>query len=157
MKMGLIDKVVGMFSGGVFDKVKTYAIVALLVLAGGMFAYGLSQKVSIANLNTKVTQQGGEIAKKDLELSRLGLEVVKARAVNDQNLTELKIIQESYSRTVERLTTMNKELDKAKVRIDSLKGYINTFDKPGDDGPIAPVLGATIEQINKLESGGGVK
>lgn len=124
-------------------------LVALLV-AGALF-YGYTQQLTISRLETTVATQAGTIKDRDNEITRLGGEIREAKAVNDQNLAELKKIQDTYAETLARIKTMNRELDTAKGKITDLKTYIATFNKPGDDGPIAPVLGATLERINQLE------
>ena len=140
-----------------FEPIKQYArlivgaLVALLV-AGTLF-YGYTQHLTIARLQTTVATQAGDIKTKDAEIGRLNGEIVQAKAVNDQNQAELKKIQDSYAETLTRIKTMNRDLDVAKGKITDLKGFIASLNKPGDDGPIAPVLGMTLERINQMEQG----
>lgn len=138
------------------DPIKQYSrlIIGTLVvtLVAGAIFYGYAQQLTIARLETTVTDQQGTIQARNTEIIRLHGELDAAIAVNVANLIELDTIRKSHADTLGRIRDMNRDLGVAKSRIDDLKGLIASYDKAEHDGPVAPVLGATLARINQLEA-----
>jgi TolA-binding protein len=148
---GLMKTVMGL----TLDKIKTYAIVALLallVILGAVFMYrSATNAASAAKAETAITALQADVIAKDTEITRMVGEVQLAKGVNEQNQNELKRIVASQESTVQRLTVMHKELTTSKREISNLRRHISGFTRPEDDGPLAPVLRSTIEQIDAME------